>query len=82
MGDSLRCHHLCVSPSDKEKALIWLFFDISLSDPAPANILDLRPVAPAFVHHKARATPYPQCAAKRFPVPDENVPWEVSEYLS
>lgn len=46
-------------------------------DPAPANILDLRPVAPAFVHHKARATPYPQCAAKRFPVPDENVPWEV-----
>lgn len=46
-------------------------------EPAPANILDLRPVAPAFIHHKARATPYPQCAEKRFPVPDENVPWEV-----
>ena len=46
-------------------------------DPAPANILNLRPVAPAFIHHKARATPYPQCAEKRFPVPDDQVPWEV-----
>ncbi|KAJ7389832.1 Transient receptor putative cation channel sub M member 2 [Desmophyllum pertusum] len=41
------------------------------------NILDLRPVAPAFIHHKARATPYPQCAEKRFGVPDDKVPWEV-----
>ncbi|RMX42269.1 hypothetical protein pdam_00009856 [Pocillopora damicornis] len=44
---------------------------------APANILDLRPVAPAFIHHKARATPYPQSTVKRFQVPDDNVPWEV-----
>ncbi|XP_074622988.1 transient receptor potential cation channel subfamily M member-like 2 isoform X1 [Acropora palmata] len=52
------------------------------SEPGPANILDLRPVAPAFIHHKSRASPYPQCAERRFPVPDENVPWEVdfSEY--
>lgn len=46
-------------------------------EPEPANILDLRPVAPAFIHHKARATTYPQCAERRFPVPDESVPWEV-----
>lgn len=47
------------------------------SETAPANILDLRPVAPAFIHHKARATPYPQSTVKRFQVPDDNVPWEV-----
>ena len=66
----------------RKKPVFGNCFAISLADPAPANILDLRPVAPAFVHHKARATPYPQCAAKRFPVADENVPWEVSEYMS
>lgn len=55
---------------------------ISNSEPAPTNILDLRPVAPAFVHHKARATLYPQCAEKRFPVPDDKVPWEVSDNFS
>jgi len=49
----------------------------SSSGPAPSNIPDLRPVAPAFVHHKARSTTYPQCAEKRFPVPDDKVPWEV-----
>ncbi|KAL9974194.1 hypothetical protein ACROYT_G011206 [Oculina patagonica] len=47
------------------------------AEPAPTNILDLRPVAPAFIHQKARAIPYPQCAEKRFPVPDDKVPWEV-----
>ena len=52
-----------------------------LLESAPTNILDLRPVAPAFIHHKARATPYPQCAEKRFPVPDDKVPWEVRDHF-
>lgn len=47
------------------------------SQPAPANILDLRPVAPAFIHDKARATPYPVSTVKRFQVPDDKVLWEV-----
>ena len=30
------------------------------------------------IHKKSRASPYPGTAMRRYPVPDDKVPWEVS----